>query len=145
MAVVKFTKAQVTIGGSGGPPYTGGTVLPHLHAVTLNRSANMLDISEMGVDTKINLAGLLEWSIEAELIQDFADNNVDELLDARVGTAAFGIQLIPDKDTAVGASNPEYYGQCVLESINPIDGTVGDAIMVRATFQCAGTLTRRIA
>ncbi len=145
MAVQKFTKAAVTIGGSGGPPYTGGTLLPHIHSVTLNRSADMLDISEMGVDTRINLSGLMEWSVEVELVQDFADNNVDELLDARMGTAAFGIQVVPDSSVSVGASNPEYYGLCVLESVNPLDGTVGDAIMVTATFQSAGSLTRRIA
>lgn len=144
MAVTKFYNALVKIGGSGGPPYTGGTTLPHVHAVTINRSSDMLDISEMGVTTKINMAGLNEWSIEVEMLQDFTSGSVDTLIDARYGTAAFGIQVQPDAGT-VGVNNPEFYGQCVLESYNPIDGTVGDAIMVRATFRCAGDLTRRVA
>lgn len=142
MAVQKFYNATVTIGGSGGPPYTGGTALPHVHSVTIDRSSDMLDVSEMGVTTKINMAGLNQWTITVEMLQDFVSSSTDDLLNARYGTAAFGIQVKPDSG-AVSTSNPEFYGQCVLESYNPIDGTVGDAIMVSAVFQCAGDLTRR--
>lgn len=144
MAVQKFYNATVTIGGTGGPPPTGGTALPHVHMVTLNRSSDMLDISEMGVSTRVNLAGLNEWSVEVEMLQDFAAGNVDEILNGKYAAAAFYIQVKPDSG-AVSTSNPEYYGLCVLEGYNPMDGTVGDAIMVRATFRCAGDLTRRTA
>lgn len=141
MAVTKFYNAYCAIDGTGGPPLTGGTQLPHVHSVTLNWSADMLDVSEMSVTTKKNLAGLEEWSVEVEMLQDYAASSVDEILEAKMGTAAFNIQVRPDAG-AVAAANPEYYGSCVLETYNPIDGGVGEAQMVRATFRCAGDLTR---
>jgi hypothetical protein len=105
----------------------------------------MLDISEMGVTTKINMAGMNEWSIDVECLNDFAGSTqVDALLDARYGAAAFNIAIKPSS-AALGSANPVFYGQCVLESYNPIDGGTGEAIMVKASFKCAGNLTRATA
>jgi len=141
MAVAKFYDAVVTIQGTGGPPPTGGTALPHVRSVTLNYSANMLDITEMGNATKINLAGLLEWSFDVECLQDYAASNVDALLFPLVGAAAFYIQVKPTSGS-VSATNPQFYGLCVLESYDPLSGSVGDVQMPKASFKSAGTLTR---
>lgn len=142
MAVAKFYDATVTIDGTGGPPPTGGTAIPHVRTVTLNYSAAMLDITEMSNTTMINLAGLLEWSVDLEVLQDYAASNVDALLFPKIGAVAFNIQIKPTS-AAVGAGNPEFYGLVVLESYAPLDGSVGDAQVIGATFRCAGTLTRR--
>lgn len=145
MAVTKFYDAWVYIAGTGTPPTAGGTALPHVHSITINRSSDMLDISEMGVTTKINMAGLNEWSIEVECLNDFGGSSqVDAILDGRYGQAAFNVAVKPTS-AAIGSGNPVFYGSAVLESYNPIDGGVGDAIMVRATFRCAGNLTRATA
>ena len=81
MAVNKFYDAYVYLAGTGLPPTTGGTALPHVHSITINRSADMLDISEMGVTTKINMAGLAEWSLDVECLNDFAGAaQVDSIL-----------------------------------------------------------------
>ena len=144
MAVTKFYNAYVYLAGTGTPPSAGGSQLPHVHSVTVNRSSDMLDISEMGVTTKINMAGLNEWSLEVECLNDFAASNVDSILSSLYGAAAFGVLVRPDAG-AVASNNPNFYGTAVLESYNPIDGGVGDAIMVRATFRCAGNLTRTTA
>ena len=141
MSVVKLYDAVVTIQGTGGPPPTGGTVLPHVHTVSISTSANMLDISEMGVETKVNLAGLKEWSIDVEMFQDYAAASTDALLSPLMGAASFYIQVRPTS-AAVSATNPQWYGLCVLESYNPIDGGVGDAQTVKASFKCAGNLIR---
>lgn len=151
MAVVKFYNAWVYLAGTGTPPTSGGTQLPHVHSISLNRSADMLDISEMGVTTKINLAGLAEWSLEVECLNDFAGSSqVDAILgtiyqnQATGTTSSFNVAVKP-ANAAIGSGNPIFYGSAVLESYNPIDGGVGDAIMVRATFRCAGDLTRATA
>jgi len=140
MAVAKFYDAVVTLSGTGGPPPTGGTALPHVREVSISYSADMLDITEMGNATKVNLAGLLEWGIDVKCLQDYAAANVDAILFPLVGAAAFYIQVRPTS-AAVGASNRQYYGLAVLESYGPMDGGVGDAQMVSASFKCAGTLT----
>jgi hypothetical protein len=142
MAVAKFFDATVTLGGTGGPPPTGGTALPHVRAVTLNYSANLLDITEMGNGTMVNLAGILEWSMDVTVLQDYAAANVDAILFPYVGAAAFYIQLKPTSG-AVSTSNPEYYGLAVLGEYNPVDGSHGDAQEISVSFSCAGALTRR--
>lgn len=151
MAVVKFYDAWVYLSGTGTPPTSGGSQLPHVHSISINRSADMLDISEMGVTTKINLAGLAEWSIDVECLQDFAGTSqVDAILgtiynnQATGTTSSFNIAVKP-LSTALGSANPVFYGSCVLESYNPIDGGVGDAIMVKASFKSAGNLNRATA
>lgn len=141
MAVAKFYDAVVTLSGTGGPPPTGGTALPHVRSVTINYSANMLDITEMSNTTVINLAGLLNWSMDVEVLQDYAASNVDALLFPLVGAASFYIQVKPTSGS-VSATNPQFYGLCVLESYTPITGSVGDVQVISATFQSAGALTR---
>jgi hypothetical protein len=145
MAVTKFYDAWVYIAGTGTPPTAGGSQMPHVHSVSINRSSDMLDISEMGVTTKINMAGLNEWSMDVECLNDFAGSTqVDAILDGKYGAAAFNIAVKPTS-AAMGSGNPVFYGSAVLESYNPIDGGVGDAIMVKAAFKCAGALTRATA
>jgi hypothetical protein len=142
MAVAKFYDAVVTLGGSGGPPYTGGSALPHVRSVTINYSAEMLDITEMGNTTRVNLAGLYDWSIDVTVLHDWASGNTVQTLNALVGAAADGIQVTPTS-SAVGTDNPEWYGQAVCETANPMDGAVGEATEITATFRCAGPLTMR--
>lgn len=142
MAVAKFYDATVTLSGTGGPPPTGGTALPHVRAVTLNYSANLLDITEMSNTTMVNLAGILDWSMDVTVLQDYANGNVDSILFPLVGAAAFYIQLKPTSGS-VTTSNPEYYGLCVLGDYSPVDGNHGDAQEISVSFSCAGALTRR--
>lgn len=142
MAVGKFYDAVVLINGTGSPP-TGGTALPHVRSVTLNLGAAMLDITEMGNLSKVNLAGLLEWSVDVECVQDYAAANVDALLFPLLGAASFNIQCRASSATKA-TTNPEYWGPVVLESYPPISGAVGDAMTVKATFRCAGNIARAV-
>jgi len=49
----------------------------------------MLDDTVMGDTTRSNIAGLLNWSIDVEFLQDFASAKVDATLFALVGSASF--------------------------------------------------------
>ena len=144
MAVEKFYDALVTLDGTGGPPLTGGTALANVRSVTLNYSADMLDITEMGNSTKVNLSGLLEWSVDVAFLHNWATTENVQTLFAKVGAVAFNIQIQPKTGT-VGASLPEYYGLVVLETANPMDGAVGEATEISASFRCAGPLVQRVA
>ncbi len=141
MAVEKFYDAVVTIDGTGGPPPTGGTALPHVRSVTINYEAEALDITEMGNSTRANLAGLKTWSIDVECLQDYAASNVDALLFPKIGAVKFYIQVKPTSGS-VSATNPQFYGYCILQNYQPITGAVGDVQAVSASFVCAGDLTR---
>lgn len=143
MAVAKFYNATVTVSGTGGPPPTGGTAIPHVRSVTISYNAAMLDITEMGNSTKVNLAGILEWSVQVNALADpAASGGLDVLMFPLVGAAAFYIQIKPDSGS-VTTSNPEYYGYVVLSDYSPVSGNHGEAPEISMTFNCAGPLTRR--
>lgn len=142
MAVEKFYDAVVEIDGTGGPPPTGGTALSHVRSVTINYSAEMLDITEMSNTTRVNLPGLFDWSMDITFLHDNASGETTQTLFNKVGAVAFYIQVRP-KSGAISTSNPEWYGLTVLETANPMDGAVGEATEISATFRPAGVLTMR--
>ena len=96
----------------------------------------------MGNATKINLGGLLDWTINLDGLQDY-DASVDALLSPLVGTTA-AVIVRPDSAGA-GATNPSWTGTGLLTAYTPVGGNVGDAHKFKATFMAAGTLVRATA
>ncbi len=115
----------------------------HVKSAVLNYAAEMLDDTVMGDDTRSRLAGLKDWSIDIEFLQDFASGKVDATLFPLIGAAAFPCLLRPTS-SAKGATNPEFTGQGVLESYTPMAGAIGDLAGATCTIQAAGTLTREV-
>lgn len=138
MATLVYTDALVTINGID--------LSDHCRSVQLNYEAEILDDTAMGTSgTRSNRPGLKNWTLTVEFYQDFAAANVDATLFALIGAVAFPIIIRPVKATPVGATNPNFTGNAVLESYPPITGEIGVIGMASATFRCAGVLTRAIA
>lgn len=116
-------------------------------SLTINYEAEMLDDTVMGTSgTRSNRPGLKNWSMDVEFLQDFAAGAVDATLFPLVGAVPFPIEARPTS-AAVGATNPKYTGNAVLESYPPIAGEVGTLGTVSATFRSGGgsALTRATA
>ena len=112
----------------------------HVTSVTLNYEAELGDDTTMGNDTRTNLGGLKNWSIDVEFTQNFASGKVDATLWGIVGTSV-AIVLKPTSG-AVSTTNPSYSGNGVIGSYSPIGNSVGDVAMAPVTIAPAGTLTR---
>ncbi len=113
----------------------------HVKKVTLAYGADMLDNTPMATAaTRTRMAGLYDWSMTVELMDDMADGDVDDLLFALVGAAAFPMILKPTQ-AATAATNPSIRGNAVLEG-NPMGGSVGDLAIKPLVFQSAGVLSR---
>jgi len=118
----------------------------YVRSVTLSYEAETGDDTAMSDDTRSNLAGLKNWSVEVELNQDYTSSAVDDTLFSKVGTAAT-LTLRPDSGAA-SATNPEYSASAVLTSYPPLGGSVGDVHTTTASFVPGGsspTLTRSTA
>lgn len=125
--------------------YNGSTITDltaYVKSCTLNMGAEMQDPTAMGATTRISAPGLLTWSIEAELLQDFAASMVDVVLQGRVGQAAFRVNVIPATGNA-SATNPMYWGNMVIESYTPIAGNVGENAIAKVTFKAAGAIAKK--
>jgi len=112
----------------------------HVRSVTLNYEAELQDDTTMGDDTRTNLGGLKNWSMDVEFTQDYASGEVDATLFSIVGSAV--TVVLKPTSSAVSATNPSYSGTGVIGSYSPIGNSVGDLAVAPVTIAPAGTLTR---
>jgi len=112
----------------------------HVQSVTLNYEAELQDDTTMGDDTRTNLGGLKNWSIDVQFAQDFASNEVDATLFSIVGTAVTCV--LKPTSGAVSSTNPSFTGSGLIASYNPMGNSVGDLATAPVTINAAGTLTR---
>lgn len=116
----------------------------HVRSITLTYEAEIQDDTTMGVgSTRSHRAGLLNWTLDVEFLQDYDANEVDATLFPLVGAAAFGVKVRP-VNTTVAATNPEYNGNVVIASYPIMSGSVGDMAVASVKFQSAGALDRDI-
>ena len=132
MAELVLTDAFVSIGAVD--------LSDHVRQVTINYGADIEDSTAMGDTAHERLGGLIDWSVDLEFNQDYAASEVDVTLFALVGTSA-ALVLRPTS-AAASATNPEYTGNAILESYNPIQGAVGGIAVAPVTFQGNGALAR---
>lgn len=109
-------------------------------SVTVNYEAEMQDETAMGDTTRINLAGLKIWSMDVALINDEAASAVAQTLFADVGVSR--TVLIRPSSAAVSATNPNYTGSGILQSVSPVSGSVGDLNQGSIRIVSAGALSR---
>jgi hypothetical protein len=112
----------------------------HVRSVTINYEAELQDDTTMGDDTRTNLGGLKNWSIDVEFTQDYAASNVDATMFPIVGTSV--PVVVKPTSGAVSATNPSYSGDGVIGAYSPIGNSVGDLAVAPVTIAPAGTLTR---
>tara|TARA_R100000808_G_scaffold489_1_gene2460 strand:+ start:3986 stop:4402 length:417 start_codon:yes stop_codon:yes gene_type:complete len=122
----------------------GGTDLSdHVKSITIDAGTSLQDDTAMGDTFQSNANGLATWSITVEFLQDYAASKVDATLYPLLGPAATNAALIVRPASgSVATSNPSWTGTGVLESYNPVAGSVGDQAMATATWQSASALVR---
>lgn len=136
MAKLVFTDAFVDINAVD--------LSDHVESITINYGAETPDSTSMSDLTRRRLPGLIDWTVDITFRQDFAAANVDATLFPLVGAAAFAIKIRPTS-AVVGATNPEFQGNALLGTYNPLTGTVADTLNATVTLTGDGTLTRAVA
>jgi len=132
MAVEVLTNCFISIAGND--------ISDHVKSVQLTYEAEMQDASTYGVGTRKNIGGLKNWSVQLEALNDYASSELDSIVFPLVGTE---VAVILRKDAgSVATTNPNYTGQAILASYNPMNGSVGDLASTPITLNCAGTLSR---
>jgi hypothetical protein len=114
-----------------------------VESVTLNFGSELLDETAMGDDTRINKGGLKTWSVDLNFHQDFASSQVDATLFTLVGTTTcFELRPLNSCTTTI---NPSFTGIGIIESYNPVGGSVGSLLDAPVTIQSAGSISRSVA
>ncbi len=116
-----------------------------VQSVTFNANTELLDSTTMGATARERIPGLVDWSVDVTFKQNYAAASVDAILSDLIGSSSFPISVRPVAADAVSATNPNYNGQVIMETYQPIQGTVGELAIATVTFRSAGPLDRATA
>lgn len=105
----------------------------HVRSVTINYSAELIEDTAMSDVSRSRVAGLKDWSATVEFAQDEAGSEVADTIFALVGVA--GTFECRPTSAARSATNPGYNGTGIIESYNPVSGSVGTLATTSITIQ----------
>jgi hypothetical protein len=109
-------------------------------SVTLSYKSEMQDDTAMGDTARSRIGSLKDFTLSVEFFQDYAASAVDVTLFNIVGTVV-PIE-IRGSTAAVSATNPKYMGNAILETYQPVGGSVGDNLMAPITMSGCSALSR---
>ncbi len=112
----------------------------HVLSITLNAEVDLQEDTAMGDTYRTRLAGLKDWSLDVTFKQDFAATEVDVTLMAILGVS--GTFTGKPTSDGISATNPRYYGECILESYTPVQNSIGELATVAARWAGNGVLAR---
>ena len=112
----------------------------HVTSVTLNRSFEELDVTAMGDTGRKAVKGLEASSVTIDFLNDTASANVLATLQAAWGTTV-EVKLLQEKGTAVGATNPLYTMNVLVNNTTDINGATGDMSTQSVTWNVQGATT----
>ena len=105
--------------------------------VTLNRSFDELEVTAMGDTGHRYVKGLEASSVTIDFLNDDASAKTLQTLQSTWGTTV-EVKLLQDKATAVGATNPLYTFNVLVNNTTPINGTPADISMQSVTWNVQG-------
>jgi hypothetical protein len=112
----------------------------HVTSVTLNQTADELEVTAMGDSSHKFVKGLESATLTVSFLNDQAAASVlDTLSDAFGTTVAF--KLLQDKVAAVAATNKLFTGDILINNLTPINGAVGDMSTQDITFTVNSVVT----
>jgi hypothetical protein len=112
----------------------------HVTSVTLNQTADELEVTAMGDSSHKFVKGLESATLTVSFLNDQAATSVlDTLSDAFGTTVAW--KLLQDKGTAVSATNKLFTGDILVNNLTPINGGVGDMSTQDITFTVNSVVT----
>lgn len=119
----------------------------HVREVRIQMSAEDLDATAMGAQSRAHAVGLRDDRIEVTFLQDYASGEVDATLSGLVSSSTPFTVVAKPTSAAVSATNPSYTMSALLFDYTPIDATVGEISAPEVTFLPApgSKITRAVA
>ena len=119
-----------------------GTDVSNLIAeVSVELSANDVDVTAMGAGGKQHLAGIRDDKFTFTAFSNFASNSLHSIVSAKfIAAGTIEVKVTPSGST-ISATNPIFIGYCPQLTYNPVSGHVGDAAMTPLTMPASGTIT----
>jgi hypothetical protein len=95
-------------------------------AITVNVEKELLETTGMGDTFRTRVAGFASWSADITFFDDLADNALNEEIFSWVtGTSTITAAFKAIDGSGISATNPEYQGNCWVQSAPVLSGQVG--------------------
>lgn len=106
----------------------------HVSSVEVNLAKDEIETTNFGGSGRERVHGLKDDSFTVNFQQDFAASEVDAtLFPLYDNETEFTVKVRPTS-SAVGTSNPEFSGTCILLEYQPLAGDVGSLSETSVTF-----------
>ncbi len=130
----------ITLNNKVGVKIASVDLSDHVTSVTLNQTADELEVTAMGDSAHKFVKGLESATLTVSFLNDQAAASVlDTLSDAFGTTVAW--KLLQDKGSAVSATNKLFSGDLLVNNLTPINGGVGDMSTQDITFTVNSVVT----
>lgn len=116
----------------------GTNLTGYLRMLALDIEVDAVEYTAMGSSFHINLSGLKNWGVEAELNQ--ATTVVDAILSPITGGTSARALTIRQTSAATATTNMQYSGNAIVTSYRPYGGEVGSMAICTVSFVPAGAL-----
>lgn len=114
----------------------GTDLSDHVAAVTISVEADEVESTAFGDRWRTRLGGLKSGSVQISFHQDFAGGSVQAILGPLLGGTATVVAR-PTSGTAINAGT----AVCLVTSLTPIGGAVGDLLTQDVTWPTTGTVS----
>jgi hypothetical protein len=111
-------------------------------AVTIEGDAETQDTTGFGDTNRTFAVGFKNWRATINYYDQFADNDLNELLFGWWGTSQ--TIAITKADTTVSTTNPKWTGYVLFTQVPLFNASVGQISGGTLTLQGSGTLTRNV-
>lgn len=126
MAIFAMTDALVIVNGV--------TLSDHANEVTVEDTRDTVDITAFGATSKAITKGLGDANIKVKFFQDFAAGKTHATLQPLIASSTGVTIEVRPTSAARSATNPAALMTGLLMNYNMLDGGVGDASEITATF-----------
>jgi hypothetical protein len=131
MAVMLNTKVGVKIATVD--------ISDHVSSATLSQTFDEIEITSLGDQSHKFTRGLEASTLSLDFFNDFAASQISTLLQTNYGSTVTAV-LIPEKGTAVSATNPLYTVSILINNVTPISGDVASINASSISFTCNSTV-----
>lgn len=111
-----------------------------LAAVTLSQSAEDVETTAFGSNSRTRIGGLKDGEVSFDFHQDFGAGGIDSIFNPLLGTVV-EVVIKPTSD-AVGSTNPSYTFNVLVSEYSPFDSSVGDLATFSVSLPISGDVTR---
>lgn len=113
--------------------------------ITINVEKELLETTGFGDTFRTRVAGFASWSAEITFFDDLADNEINEKIFGWVtATSTITAAFKAIDGSAISAANPEYQGNCWIQSAPVLSGQVGSVAGGTLRLLGDGALVRDI-